>query len=238
MSADNPLLSIVQRLTKVQLKRVADRLNSAQPLQMALSDLSPGTFTEINQDLQRLGTEFTTSQLAMMFLALSKAKDDSASELNLVWSGNLPGAALGRHTWVVTKEVVNEAREFIYAATYSAAVNSPAISALSEAIARGIAVTILVDPHHRPEHYQIVREQLAGARILGLKLDSTYATIMHAKFIMVDGNKTFITSANFSNAAATTSMELGVELAVPYLAKQIKDRVDSLVSEGTLEVIN
>ena len=169
---------------------------------------------------------------------MASAAKQATSEMEVVWSGPLPNDAMGRTTWAVLSEVVQNAHEYIYAATYSAGHNAPAIQALRSAIERGIQVTCMVDVHHRPEAIEILKAELLGARLLGLvKPGNEFAPMMHAKFIVVDGHSTFLTSANFSNIAVDKSLEVGLlELRLHFKTNlgvqstQLKLAVDTHVS--------
>jgi phosphatidylserine/phosphatidylglycerophosphate/cardiolipin synthase-like enzyme len=58
--------------------------------------------------------------------------------------------------------------------------------------------------------------------------------MMHAKYIVVDGNYTFLTSANFSNIAVDKSLEVGLLVSNSFIAGQFKRRIDDLLQEGFL----
>jgi phosphatidylserine/phosphatidylglycerophosphate/cardiolipin synthase-like enzyme len=80
--------------------------------------------------------------------------------------------------------------------------------------------------------------ELKGARFLALTKGVQHsAAMMHAKYIVVDGHSTFLTSANFSNIAVDKSLEVGLLVNNAFIAGQIKKRVDDLLHEGLLERI-
>jgi phosphatidylserine/phosphatidylglycerophosphate/cardiolipin synthase-like enzyme len=111
--------------------------------------------------------------------------------------------------------------------------------ALKNAIARGIRVVCLVDPYALPEIAKMIRQELKGAEILAIASapDGPHP-LMHAKFLVIDGSHTFITSANFSVAAADSSLETGLWVRNEFVSVQIKDHVDHLWEIGILAEFN
>lgn len=92
-----------------------------------------------------------------------------------------------------------------------------------------------MDAENRKESVEVIRTTLPMAKLYGLTQNSNgRVPTMHSKFIMVDSKFTFISSANFSNIAVTESLELGIRTQRPFLAKQIKERVDGLILTGSL----
>jgi len=57
---------------------------------------------------------------------------------------------------------------------------------------------------------------------------------LHAKCIVVDGAKAFVTSANFSGAAHERNVELGVCIDDPRIAAAIEEELDELITAGVL----
>ena len=151
-----------------------------------------------------------------------------AAQPQLVWtSPSLPG--LMGHTTLAVSELINEAESFIYAATYSATMDSPYIMALLSALDRGVKVTLVVDREHQTRAARAVAEKLVGARIwtLAPREPDEYAA-QHAKLVMIDGFATFVTSANFSSAAADSNLECGVLLRDSAVARAVKTQLDTL----------
>lgn len=153
---------------------------------------------------------------------------------DLVWSSpRIPGAE-GRTT-LAALDLINGAEKTIYSATYSAGKLSPHLVALADASARGVAVTVVVDTFQRADHAAIVSEALPQARLWTLAKpdDGTWA-IQHAKLISVDDRIAFVTSANFSSAAANRSLECGMRSADPGIARGIRQHLERLHQNGVL----
>ena len=238
MIEDSGLEALATRLTPTEMDLLGAALRAGQPLSMAVSGVHSRKVSEIKQLVTDLVATIDKKTLGLALLAMSRAAKHATSEIEVVWSGPMPNDALGRTTWAVLDEVVQSAHEYIYAATYSAGQGAPAITALRGAINRGVRVTCLVDMHDRPEALAILRNELPGARLLGLvKPQNQFAPLMHAKFIAVDGHSTFLTSANFSNLAVDRSLEVGLLVQNSFVAHQFKRRVEDLLDQGFLTTI-
>ena len=228
--------SIAQILSPVQLELVGRGLKTGQPLSMVVSVLPKDKQVKVRNLLSEIAETVDMKILGVALGAMSSTARRATSEIEVVWSGPVPHAAMGRTTWGVLNEVVESAREFIYAATYSAGKHSPALVALKTAMGRGIEITCLLDIHHRgDDSAKIVMAELKGARFLAIaKNDQQVAAMMHAKYIVVDGISTFLTSANFSNIAVDKSLEVGLLVNNAFIAGQIKKRIDDLLQEGLI----
>ena len=225
-------------LTPVELNLVGTSLKAGQPVSMAVSGINVRTAVAARACIDELVQVMDKKIVGVALLAMASAAKRAASEMEVVWSGPQPKDAMGRTTWAVLSEVVQNAHEYIYAATYSAASNAPAIQALRGAIDRGVRVTCTVDAHARKEAVDILKAELHGARFLGLtKSADQYQPLMHAKFIVVDGHSTFLTSANFSNIAVDKSLEVGLLVHNSFVAHQFKRRIEDLLDAGLLESI-
>ncbi|MCO7218474.1 DISARM system phospholipase D-like protein DrmC [Klenkia sp. PcliD-1-E] len=151
-----------------------------------------------------------------------------AARPQLVWtSPSLPHSE-GRTT-LAASQLINEAQSYVYAATYSATMGSSYVAALREAVARGVAVTLVVDQARQAKTATQLAGKLAGARIWTMSPPGVgeYA-VQHSKIVMIDGLAALVTSANFSSAAAETNLECGVLLRDAALATSIKTHLDQL----------
>ena len=143
-------------LTPMELHLVGTALKAGQPIAMAISGISANKAIVTRVHLDELAQIMDKKMIGVVLLAMATAAKHATSEMEVVWSGPLPSDAMGRTTWAVLSEVVQNAHEYIYAATYSAATNAPAIQALRGALDRGVKVTCTVDAHTRKEAVQIL----------------------------------------------------------------------------------
>ena len=153
---------------------------------------------------------------------------------DLVWtSPRVPGAE-GRTT-LAALDLINNAETTVFAATYSAGQFSPHLIALANASARGVAVTVMVDTIQRADHAEIIRNALPrrGSGRCAQPEDGSWA-IQHAKLIVVDDRVAFVTSANFSEAAAMRNLECGLQTADPTIARGLREHLERLHQNDVL----
>jgi phosphatidylserine/phosphatidylglycerophosphate/cardiolipin synthase-like enzyme len=67
-----------------------------------------------------------------------------------------------------------------------------------------------------------------------LEPDSRTRASLHAKVVVVDRRKLFLTSANFTEAAHQKNIELGLLCAVPYVAERVCSYFEGLRRSGQL----
>lgn len=151
-----------------------------------------------------------------------------------VWTSPwLPGT--GGHTTLAALDMINKATAFVYAATYSAGKDSPHLLALRNAVERGVSVTVVVDVREQGSTAAMIRRALEGARIwtLAEPEDGSWA-IQHSKLISVDDTAAFVTSANFSTAAAKRSLECGMLSRDMLVAASLREHLENLHQHGFL----
>jgi phosphatidylserine/phosphatidylglycerophosphate/cardiolipin synthase-like enzyme len=67
-----------------------------------------------------------------------------------------------------------------------------------------------------------------------LSTDSHTRASLHAKIVVVDRCKLFLTSANFTEAAQQRNVEMGLLSQAPYLAEQVAAYFEGLRQNGSL----
>ncbi len=92
-----------------------------------------------------------------------------------------------------------------------------------------------MDTRERSDHATMVRAVLPKARMWTLSEpeDGSWA-IQHSKLITVDDSVSFVTSANFSSAAAHRSLECGVHSSDPNVARALRTHLELLRQNGIL----
>ncbi len=158
--------------------------------------------------------------LAGMLVGASHAYHTAKAEqsVELVWTGPSTDLVATRKTEQALLEVIDSAREELFVISF-VAYGVPSISkALSEATARGVTVSMLLESdrdhggditfdaigHMRasvPEARMYCWEE-KGADFIGGKV--------HGKAAVADGRVCFITSANLTGHAMEKNMELGI----------------------------
>lgn len=152
-----------------------------------------------------------------------------------VWTApGVPGLE-GRTTLAVA-DLINHAAASVYAATYSASPGSAYVQALKNAADRGVAVTIIVDREMQDQNGGALPEVLAAARVWAYQAvaNGGWIPLQHAKLVVVDESSAFVTSANFSNAAAKLNLECGLLCHDASVAGCLVSQIETLYEHGVL----
>jgi len=197
-------------------------------------------------------------------VAERKSQRDVSDRLSLVWTvGRDTRLARGRQTAAIVRELFQNACERVVVTSYSIDDVSPdepdrhpfaelakrmdAMPSLDVRIALNIGRTKRSDD--RPPAALIdefrnhfVRNLGPGDRLPHVffhprgpdRYERTGRACLHAKCIVVDGAKAFVTSANFSGAAHERNVELGVCIDDPKIAAAIEEELDELITAGVL----
>ncbi len=175
--------------------------------------------------------------LADALRGFSAAADASGVDLRPVWSGpTFQGD--GDHTTAAVAHVVDEAIDEVFASTYSASSNSLYVQALWRAVARGVKVTMLLEPKiDGGKTAAFLRKKLLGARFL-VFAPGPDGGIQHAKVVVVDSRIAFITSANLSEAAHERNLETGIIVRDPDFASSLRQRFNALRAAGHLHELS
>ena len=91
---------------------------------------------------------------------------------------------------------------------------------------------------------RFTRQQWPGKRLPSLyydprSLETEHAerATLHAKCIVVDKEQAFVSSANFTEAAQTKNIEVGVRLRSPAFAHRLAEHFEALASSNILKPV-
>lgn len=189
-------------------------------------------------------------------LVAERELQSAARRSELVWTGpEAPGAA-SRDTSVVVRELLSGAERSVLVATYAIFQGAQVFKVLAErmAVVPELSVKLFVNVS-RPQRSQATDAQLlrafaekfaaddwpAAARLPELFYDPRALSdapgpkaVLHAKCIVVDDSRAFVTSANFTEAAQERNIEAGVLVSDPAFARGLSDQFESLVEARLL----
>ena len=182
-----------------------------------------------------------------------------AARPELVWTGpETPGAG-SRDTGVVVEELFRSAERSVLVATYAIHRGAEVFAVLAERMAAvpGLSVRVFLNvarPAGCPANVSeahiarafaenfAARDWPAGRRLPELFYDPRALSpepgpkaCLHAKCIVVDDARAFVTSANFTEAAQERNIESGVLVNDPAFARALRAQFESLVTAGQLE---
>jgi phosphatidylserine/phosphatidylglycerophosphate/cardiolipin synthase-like enzyme len=185
--------------------------------------------------------------VALLTAARSELDHRQEETVEIVWTGPETSDARFRRTEQAILELVNSATRRLTVVSY-AVYRIPRISeALIAAANRGVAIRLIVETPNRIEgqgEYDCLLalgESVASACSVYFWPQANRATdengkigILHVKCAVADGNRLFLSSANFTDYAFTINMELGLLAAGGKLPGQVERHFDRLVGAGVL----
>jgi phosphatidylserine/phosphatidylglycerophosphate/cardiolipin synthase-like enzyme len=227
--------------TPIQLRRyVPDRLASgvADELQRRVVD---------GMDCRHLAD-------CLEVLGLDRGQRPAAEDrIDLVWTGPEAPGVVNRDTGVVVRELFQEARDSVLVAGYAVYQGHVVFKELAELADRDphLDVQMFLDiqrpPHDGSSPAELVSRfagrfqdrEWPGRRLprlfydpRSLESDPSRRASLHAKCVVVDKRRAFISSANFTEAAQRRNIEVGVLLRLPAVARRLAEHFEALASSG------
>jgi phosphatidylserine/phosphatidylglycerophosphate/cardiolipin synthase-like enzyme len=175
--------------------------------------------------------------------------------IELVWTGPEAPGIVNRDTGVVVREMFQSAKESVMVAGYAIYHGQLLFKELAERmdLMPELHVQMFLDIqrrlHDESSSSQIVRafaqrfaeKEWPGRRLPKLyydprSLETDHATraSLHAKCVVVDKTKAFVTSANFTEAAQKRNIEVGVLIRSRRFAEQLAEHFEVLAAQGAL----
>jgi len=185
--------------------------------------------------------------LALLTAAHVEKAGRERQDVELVWTGPETGEAPFRRTEPAILQVIEMASRRLLVVSY-AVFNIPRIcEALIRAAGRGVVLTVVVETGER----QASREAYDTLRALGPAVaarSSVYlwpyeqrprgqngkAGILHVKCVVGDGHCLFLSSANLTEYAFTSNMELGLLITGGEQPAKIEAHFERLIESGAL----
>lgn len=245
------------------LRAISSALRSGQlglPLsRMALARVAPGCSEPAVLELCRLGSEgIQAAHLAMLVDTLADATEAKlASGAELVWTGPESAVSHSRDTSVVVSEMFRSAERSVLVSTFVIRQAEVVFAPLAERMAQlpdlKVQLFVHVDRERGDTRYEseILREFATGLKAAwpgpvrpvlyydprSLAADAKDKATWHAKVIVVDDERSFVTSANFTAWAQDRNVEAGVLVRNASFARQLRQQFEGLIqSKAVLEV--
>jgi phosphatidylserine/phosphatidylglycerophosphate/cardiolipin synthase-like enzyme len=182
-----------------------------------------------------------------------------AARPELVWTGPETAGAGSRDTAVVVQELFRSAERSVLVASFAVHQGAGVFSVLAERMKAvpDLSVRLFLNVARPPgcptnvSEARLVRdfaERFAaqdwpsGVRLPELFYDPRALSpepgpraSLHAKCIVVDDSRAFVTSANFTEAAQERNIECGVLVNDPHFGRALRDQFESLVTTGGLK---
>lgn len=233
-------------LGTLALRNLADRIAAGWPDDAVLG-ATPGELVEPVRAVlaEKRSAAIDDREAAGVVRGVAAAHDRLMSSLSVetVWSGPASHAVPVRATAQALIQVVGEATAELLMMTYSARPHPPLHDALEAAIARGVAVSVVV------ETLQGAGSALAGAEpaaafaeIAGLSLwhwpvahRAETGAKMHAKLAVADRRVLLLSSANLTHSGVARNIEAGVLVRGGAAPERAAEHIGELRSRGILQ---
>lgn len=172
-------------------------------------------------------------------------------QIDLVWTGPEAPGIVNRDTSVVVREMFHSARESVLVAGYAVYQGQVIFKELAERMEQNPRLRVQMyldiqrlahDPASPSEVVRsfadrFVRKEWPG-RLLprlyydprSLHEDRSRRASLHAKCIVIDEEQAFVSSANFTEAAQTKNIEVGIRLVSRGFAQRLVQHFESLAA--------
>ncbi len=166
--------------------------------------------------------------------------------IELVWTGPNAGIVPMRRTDQALFELINEATEELTIVSFAVYKIPELVKALKQAITRGVRIRMIVETPEASDGKisfgidSLGDELLRNLTIFVWPLDKRptneegkYGSL-HVKCAVADKKRLFISSANLTEYALTLNMEMGLLVYNEYLAYEVVEHIDSLITNKIL----
>jgi phosphatidylserine/phosphatidylglycerophosphate/cardiolipin synthase-like enzyme len=258
------MLEILNKLSEREMVGIASALRTgrlSEPFSaLSIQTFCEGQHgADVSQLLKKLATEGLKSEHAALILeAAAQAyarRTDRADGLELVWTGPPAPNLTTRDTGVVVRELFSTAQRDVLIAWFAIYQGEALFQILAERMDRipdlrvRMFLNIARGWNDTTESSEIVRRYAAdfktkhwsGKRLpeiyydpRALSKDTKQRANLHAKSIVIDGHTSFVSSANFTEAAQLRNIELGVVVRSEAVAGKISGYFEAMLAAGAL----
>jgi len=229
-----------ERLPNADVRRLAEAAAAGEP---GVRQLRATTGSSILRDacdqlLRRLRyaePAYLAGLLAGAARAVERARRHQS--VSVVWTGPESGVSSSRLTAAAVIELINAARSEILLVSYATRTEPSISTALSAAVARGVAVTLLAERHQDNPSYTALGTPFPGLNALRLHWPAQSrppGAALHAKIIVVDDQVALVGSANLTSRAMESNLECGILIRGGPQPRAVRDHITGLYAAGVL----
>ncbi|ASK34548.1 phospholipase [Alcanivorax sp. N3-2A] len=185
-------------------------------------------------------TTVSAEELASMLLAAGHVFTKTANQqcTELVWTGPTTPFVSARRTEQALLQVINAAEQSLFITSFVAYDVSVVVKALNDAVARGVAISMLLESsqdHGGSISFDVIGKMrtivpsvhLYAWRDRGETFDDGR---VHAKVAVADRHTCFITSANLTRFAMEKNMEAGLLISGGNIPQLLEEHLWALIS--------
>lgn len=189
--------------------------------------------------------------LSILDVTLAERKENARPAPELVWTGPEGHGATARDTAVVLRELFKSAREHVILGgcyfTNAGTVLRPLYDAMVEHGAKATFFVNVASPDKASDPPEKHAQDAMAAFLAdnwpfgppyptlycdNRVIDPNHNTLLHAKCVVVDGKRAFVSSANFTFSGQERNIEVGVLLDDPMFSRHLASQWMSLVGAG------
>lgn len=185
---------------------------------------------------------------AMRTAAATAAAMRSEQHTSLVWTGPSTDVAELRSTRAVLSTLVANATESLLLMSFASHDVAELTDSLAAAIARGVAVTLILETPDNPGGWiefgptHPFAPIKATASFYRWPLENREAFFaasarLHAKCVIADRSSMLVTSANLTSAGINDNVELGILVEAGPLPERLSRHIELLIEGGVLEAV-
>lgn len=250
-----PPAALLDLASAIEARSLAAPVSAMQVRRLGLRAESASVASEL-QNLVDIGLGPAALVHFLRVVATERQSAQRAADrTELVWTGPEGRGARGRDTAVVVRELFASAQRSVLLSTYAIfqgrQVFEPLAKRMDEVPDLQVRMFVHVPhayPNEKPET-ELLREfanvfrneQWPGGKLPDLFYDPRSLAsgpgpraALHAKTIVVDDTRAFVTSANFTEAAHERNIEAGVLVESVSFASSLRQQFEFLVERGLL----
>ncbi|MEV1142737.1 DISARM system phospholipase D-like protein DrmC [Micromonospora sp. NPDC049799] len=236
----------VHRLGPGHLRVLADRLGDGSPEQAVRHAVPVPGFAEaagaVLAAQRASGLPDVEASAYLRGLAAGHAQRSATVRIESVWSGPSTHPVPVRATAQVLVDLVAEAQTELLLMTYSAKSYPPLMAALAAAVARGVAVSVVVETLAGAGGALNGAEPAAafagvpGVRLWhwGIERRTEEHAKMHAKIAVADRRVLLVSSANLTQSGVSRNIEAGLLVRGGTAPQRAAEHIAELQSRGVL----
>jgi phosphatidylserine/phosphatidylglycerophosphate/cardiolipin synthase-like enzyme len=178
--------------------------------------------------------------------------------IDLVWTGPEAPGIVNRDTSVVVREMFQSARKSVLIAGYAVYQGHVIFKELAARMDQNPSLQVQMhldirrppNDHSNPSELtrlfadRFAQKEWPGHRLptlyydpRSLETDHAKRASLHAKCVVVDEERAFVSSANFTKAAHTKNIELGIQIISPSFARRVVQHFESLAASRLVSPI-
>ena len=245
------LISLFKQLPEPVLDRIIIQFETEHDTLQLINSIQTGfgSSASINRLIRLLDTDqLDPRDMALVFRSLQiDRKLATQKEISLVWSGpNVTGVPL-RMTAQVIMEMIDQAQESLFLSSFTFYKVKEIIKRLEKAAQRGVEISLLLETPQSSQYKVKIDPLRTLSDDLKSKLnlyiwpyrnrviegDPNTGTL-HAKFILQDQTRLFVSSANLTQSAMDRNIELGVIIEDTVVIQKMRDHLDTLIRENVI----